>query len=191
MQPDWKFIRCRYASHTCCHGNMSLMVICILTTLGTVDRLWRNNERILLSTCTSTSCPLPSTHRYNIHTPSVLTLEQRQGRQLYGFALRAELGRTLRPLLLGLPDRLPRKSVHFVHRWRCGGCRGHSPAGRDAKWEIGKRSLFKVYSCILHHFIVARWDLEYDQLVCVLTGDNTATNTNNSGKLTMTPAGTC
>ncbi len=48
------------------------------------------------------------THTHNTHTHiSPLTLEQWQGRELYGFALRAELGRALRPLLLGLPDRLP------------------------------------------------------------------------------------
>lgn len=58
-----------------------------------------------------------------------LTFEQRQRRELDGFALRAELGRALRALLLGLPDRLAGKSVHFVHGWRRGGCRGHSPAG--------------------------------------------------------------
>lgn len=49
-------------------------------------------------------------HRFLSHTRKhvfLLTLEQGQGRELYRFALRAELGRTLRPLLLGLPDRLP------------------------------------------------------------------------------------
>lgn len=45
------------------------------------------------------------------------TLEQGQGGELDGLALRAELGRALGSLLLGLPDRLPGKSVHFVHRW--------------------------------------------------------------------------
>lgn len=37
---------------------------------------------------------LQRTHTYT-HTHTLLTLEQWQGRELYGFALRAELGRTL------------------------------------------------------------------------------------------------
>lgn len=88
------------------------------------------NSYSMLSLPLQPSTPSTPTFTHTTH-PSPLTLEQWQGRELYGFALRAELGRALRPLLLGLPDRLPWKSVHFVHRWRCGGCRGHSPAGRN------------------------------------------------------------
>lgn len=74
-------------------------------------------SRLILMFAFVTLIYTPSNLHTLTHTHTLLTLEQGQGRELYGFALRAELGRTLGALLLGLPDRLPGKSIHFVHGW--------------------------------------------------------------------------